>query len=101
MRILVMLAPTNARGTKTAYTKFRKKLVASGFVMLQAEVYIKAVPNREVAATQLEALARSVPPTGTVRAFTMTERQFAAMRYLAGEPDYQERMVGAKKQVEL
>jgi CRISPR-associated protein Cas2 len=101
MRIFVMLAPTNVRGTKTAYTKFRKRLVASGFVMLQAEVYMKAVPNREVAATQMELLTRNAPPTGTVRAFTMTERQFAAMHYLTGGPDYQERMVGAKKQVEL
>ncbi len=96
MRILVMLAPTNARGTKTAYTKFRKKLVSCGFVMLQAEVYMKVVPNREVARTQLSTLERYAPPTGTVRAFTMTERQF-----VTGGPDYQERMVGAKKQVDL
>ena len=101
MRILVMLAPTNARGTKTAYTKFRKKLVSCGFVMLQAEVYMKVVPNREVARTQLSTLEKYAPPTGTVRAFTMTERQFAAVRYLTGGPDYQERMVGAKKQVDL
>lgn len=101
MRILVMLAPTNARGTKTAYTKFRKHLLGQGFTMLQAEVYMKVVPNREVGATQLEALARTAPPTGTVQAFTMTERQYGAMRYLAGGSDYQERAVGAKKQVEL
>ncbi len=101
MRIFVMLAPTNARGTKTAYTKFRKLLVPQGFVMLQAEVYMKVVPNREVAATQLETVAKSAPPTGTIRSFTMTERQFATMRYLAGGPDYQERTVGAKRQVEL
>lgn len=62
MRILVMLAPTNARGTKTAYTKFRKKLVSCGFVMLQAEVYMKVVPNREVARTQLSTLERYAPP---------------------------------------
>ncbi len=101
MRILVLLSPTNARGTKTSYTKFRKLLVARGFVMLQAEVYMKVVPNREVAATQLDVLARNAPPTGTVRALSMTERQFGTMRYLAGGPNYQERVVGAKRQVEL
>jgi len=43
MRILVILNPTNKRGTKTAYTSFRKTLLSDGFILwgpeLRHEIY--------------------------------------------------------------
>ena len=35
MRVFVLLQPTNIRGTKTAYTKFRKYLMHEGFLMFR------------------------------------------------------------------
>ena len=47
MRILVMLNPTNKRGTKTAYTKLRKFLISDGYLMIGPELYMRVVTNRK------------------------------------------------------
>lgn len=87
MRTIVMLRPTNKRGTKGTYTQFRKRLVAGGFVMLQPEVFMRVSPTR-IAATHLERrLAEDVPDTGAICMLTLTERQYASMAYLTGKPD--------------
>ncbi len=53
MRIIVMLKPTNKRGTKTAYTKFREYLRKDGYVLMQPEVYMRAVTSRRAVASHL------------------------------------------------
>ncbi len=47
MRTFVLLHSTNIRGTKTAYTKFRKYLIHEGFLMFQAKVYMKVTSTRK------------------------------------------------------
>lgn len=101
MRTLVMLRPTNRRGTKMAYTAYRKRLVAEGFVLLQPEVFMRVSPTRRAAEALLEHLREDVPQTGAVCVLTLTERQYASMCYLTGGPDRQERVVGSRRQVDL
>ena len=96
-----MLNPTGKRGTKTAYTKFRKALIAHGFTMIQSEVFMAVYPRRRSVQRALHELAEDAPSTGTVIALVLTERQFNSALYLSGGPSYQERVVGAKSQVIL
>lgn len=95
MRIVMFLRPTNRHGTKGEYTTFRKFLSAKGFVLVQPEVFVAAAPTRRAATHVLDLLQTQAPSTGSVCALVLTERQFASMRYLVGEPSYQERTVGS------
>ena len=45
MRVIVALRPTNRHGTKGEYTSFRKLLIATGFVLIQPEVFIATVAS--------------------------------------------------------
>lgn len=101
MRIVVMLRPTNRRGTKSEYTAYRKRLMSNGFVLLQPEVYIRAVPSKKVAARCVRALEEGVPSTGAICVFCMTEKQYDSVRYLVGERSFEEKRVGMNAMVEL
>lgn len=101
MRIIVALAPTNKRGTKTEYTRFRKLLLADGFIAVQPEVYMRTVSSSRAARSHVKALEGAAPSTGRVCVLSMTERQFSKIVLLSGEESMQERLVGAKSQVDL
>ena len=101
MKVIVLLNPTNVRGAKTAYTKFRKQLIKEGFLMAQAEVYLKTVSSRKVADRQIFKLAQIAPTTGTIIAYKLTETQYNNIAYLTGEKPLQERVIGPNKVIQL
>lgn len=101
MKIVVLLNPTNVRGTKTAYTRFRKQLIKEGFLMIQAEVYLKTVSSRKAAERQIYKLSQNAPTTGTIIAYKLTETQYNNIVYLAGEKPIQERIIGPNKVIQL
>lgn len=47
MRILVLLNPTNKRGTKSAYAELRRFLAKDGYVLLQSEVFMRITNKRK------------------------------------------------------
>ena len=98
MRILVMLNPTNKRGTKTAYTAFRKFLASDGYVLWGPEIYMRVVTNRKSADTHIRRLQATHPDTGMIfRVLRLTEKQFSSMLSLTETIDCQEEIVGAKE----
>lgn len=101
MRILVLLDPTNKRGTKTPYTKLRKFLVSDGYVRIGAELFMRVVANRQMAGTHIRRLEKYDPGSGTVRVLELTEKQYQKIRYLTGAPDRQEEIVGANCHISL
>lgn len=101
MRILVMLKPTNLRGTKMAYTKFRKFLVSDGYILIGQELYMRVSTNRKSAEKHIRRLSEYNPGTGTIRVLKLTEKQYGKIMYLTGEKDYQEEVVGAKCHIQL
>lgn len=101
MRIIVLLKPTNKYGTKTAYTKFRKALLADGFTLAAPEIFMRITTNRKSAKTHIDRISSYAPNTGVVKVLMLTERQYHSMIYLTGEVDYQERMVGGNCHVSL
>ena len=94
MRILVLLNPTNKRGTKAEYTELRKFLVKDGYILLQSEVFIRITNNRKGAEKHLNRIRNYIPSTGTVRIIRLTEKQFCNMGLYQNEEDLQEKIVG-------
>ena len=101
MRMLVLLQPTNARGTKTAYTKFRKALFDDGFVMVAPELYMRVVANRKAILKHRRRMVETLPKTGRVTMVTLTEKQWDRIEYLVGEKSYQEAVVGSNCHIML
>lgn len=96
-----MLDPPNTRGTKTAYSEFRKFLVSDGYIRIGVELYMRVVVNRNGAEKHLKRLEKYNPGTGTIRVFKMTEKQFSSMTFLTGTPNQQEQIVGANCHIVL
>lgn len=67
------------------YTKFRKYLLKSGFLMLQESVYCRLIPNTAKADSMLEGLRKNKPESGLVQVLKVTEKQYQKMEYLVGD----------------
>ena len=101
MRILVLLNPTNKKGTKAAYTELRNFLIKDGYVLLQSEVFMRITNNRKGAEKHLNRIKPYIPNTGTVRIMRLTEKQFCNMGLYQAEEDYQESIVGINDYIML
>lgn len=86
MRVIVMfdLPVTTAAGRKE-YTRFRKYLIKSGFLMLQESIYCKLATNDTAADTIIKSVRAHKPPEGLVQVLRVTEKQFARMEYIVGK----------------
>ena len=95
MRLLAILSPTDKWGTKTEYTKLRKFLQKDGYIRIAPEVYMRVVQNRKASEKHYRRIEEAAPKTGVVRLLRLTEKQFSNIFMVTGEPDYQEKTVGA------
>ncbi len=101
MRIIVILAPTNRRGTKTEYTQLRNFLNKDGYLPIIPDVYMRITQNRKTAEKHFRRIRDYAPKTGTVRILRLTEKQFQSIELLIGEEDEQEKLVGTNSIVML
>ena len=86
MRVIVFFdLPVETSAQRRAYTRFRKFLIRSGFVMMQESVYTKLAPNGNVAESIQENVRRNKPTEGLVQMLTVTEKQFNRMEILVGQ----------------
>jgi len=95
MRILVFFdLPVKTKIERRIYSRFRRFLIADGYDMLQYSVYGRVVNGRDAEQKHLKRLTQHLPPEGSVRALTVTEKQFASMKILVGPITNQEKTVG-------
>ena len=89
MRVMVVFVlfdlPTGSKVEKRRYIEFRKFLVGEGYHMEQFSVYTRHVLGRDAADAQIARLARNAPGTGSVIAFTMTEKEYSRRRQIVGQ----------------
>lgn len=86
MWLMVMFdLPTVTKAEKREYTRFRKYLLAEGFVQLQFSVYAKFCASRENAQKYYRYIREVVPPGGYVRLLMVTDKQFGDMVSLYGK----------------
>lgn len=83
---------------KRNYLQFRKYLLNEGFIMLQESVYSKITLNSQQCQLLIERLRKKAPRKGLIQVLTITEKQYAQIEYIIGEPntkiiDSEERLV--------
>lgn len=85
MRVIVLFdLPVTTSKDMRQYTKFRKFLLKSGFLMMQESVYCKLALNATAAEAVVENLRKNKPKSGLVQILTMTEKQFQKIEILVG-----------------
>ncbi|MFN7085376.1 MAG: CRISPR-associated endonuclease Cas2 [Burkholderiales bacterium] len=89
--------PVVTRAERRAYTIFRRFLINDGYDMIQFSVYGRIVNGADAEQKHLKRLVDNLPPEGSVRCLTVTEKQFASMKLLVGMPLFQEKTVNAKQ----
>ena len=102
MRVMVFFdLPVQTKKQKRSYTTFRKHLINDGYTMVQYSVYSRTVRNFDDAKKHVERLRHNIPPEGSVRVMTVTEKQYASMELLVGEKWMQEELLDTKQVLEL
>ncbi len=67
--------------------------------MIQFSVYGRILNGRDAESKHLDRVIANLPPEGSIRALTVTEKQYAGMKMLVGLPLFQETRVGADQMV--
>lgn len=102
MRVMVFFdLPVKSKKDRKAYTDFRRELIKAGFVMVQYSVYSRTVKNNDDAEKYERLIEKIVPDNGAVRMMTVTEKQYASIRILAGERLKSENLLDTKDILEL
>ena len=85
MRLILFFdLPSITRQEKKNYRLFIKFIKESGFISLQESVYAKVVVSERIAKSTIAALESHRPPAGLVQVLTVTEKQFASMKWITG-----------------
>ncbi|MDK2857690.1 MAG: CRISPR-associated protein Cas2 [Verrucomicrobiota bacterium] len=73
--------PVATKTDRRCYTRFRKALLARGFLMLQFSVYVRPCENRKQADTFMRQIKKILPLSGgQVRVVSITDQQFSDMK---------------------
>lgn len=100
MRIFVMFdLPTKTAEDKRNYCHFRKFLLRDGYQMLQYSVYCRIVNGLEGVEKHSKRIEKNMPTSGNVRLLKVTEKQYADMMFIVGEPTITEEKVSANAQI--
>ena len=98
MRLLVFFdLPVVTRAERRAYTVFRRFLINDGYDMIQFSVYGRILNGNDAEQKHMKRLIDNLPPEGSVRCLTVTEKQYASMKFLVGLPLFQEKAVKASQ----
>ncbi len=98
MRMLVFFdLPVVTKTDRRAYTVFRRFLLNDGYDMIQFSVYGRILNGNDAVQKHMQRLLSNLPPEGSVRVLTVTEKQFASMKLLVGMPLFQEKKVSANQ----
>ena len=84
--VIVMFdLPTDTKKARREYTKFRKRIMEDGFVMMQFSVYARHCASEENSYVHTGRVRESLPPDGEVRVITITDKQFGRMQVFYGK----------------
>ncbi len=86
MRMIVFFdLPVKEKAEQKAASKFRNFLIKDGYLMVQFSVYSRVCAGYDAVKTHELRLKRNLPPNGSVRLLTITEKQYESMSILLGE----------------
>lgn len=102
MRLIVFFdLPMVSKTEVRIYNKFRKWLIANGYMMMQYSIYIKLFNNRDSAVKHMTMLKRYVPKQGQIRVMMITEKQYENIEIIVGGISNQEKMASIDPMVIL
>ena len=97
MRLMVFFdLPVTKKKERQQATRFRNLLLKNGFYMMQFSVYIRICNGPDAVAKHLERVKNFLPANGSIRALSITEKQFERIHILLGnydpikEPQYEQ-----------
>src|SRR4030065_1354647 len=94
MRLIVLFdLPVVTKAERRASALFRRFLINDGYDMIQFSVYGRIVNGNDALEKHMKRLVNSLPPEGSERCRSVTEKQYASMKLLVGLPLFQEKAV--------
>ena len=85
MRLIVFFdLPVKTKPERQAYINFRKFLIKNGYVMIQYSIYSRICPNNDSIDKHYKRLNKHLPQKGSIRALTITEKQYSNIKILLG-----------------
>ncbi len=84
--------PVGTKSERRATTRFRNFLKDDGYMMLQWSVYARVCRGDEAVAKHVLRVTKNLPGKGSVRSLQVTDKQYARMRLLLGEPTKNEKV---------
>ncbi|MGB0697083.1 MAG: CRISPR-associated endonuclease Cas2 [Rhodospirillaceae bacterium] len=84
--------PVTSKTKRRNATRFRTFLKDDGYMMLQLSVYARAMRGEDAVEKHIARIKKNLPPDGSVRTLVVTERQYARMKLLVGEPNKNEKI---------
>ena len=69
--------------------------------MVQLSVYVRLTNGLDSARAVIDKVRQNLPPEGSVRVLTITEKQFRRMEIMLGEPKAHERHIGGEQLILL
>jgi CRISPR-associated protein Cas2 len=98
MRLIVLFdLSVVTKAELRSYTLFRRFLINDGYDMIQFSVYGRILNGSDAGEKHMKRLLNSLPPKGSVRCLTITEKQYASMKLLVGLPLFQEKALKANQ----
>ncbi|MCM1295352.1 MAG: CRISPR-associated endonuclease Cas2 [Muribaculaceae bacterium] len=86
MRLMVFFdLPVRTKEQRRVATSFRQQLVKDGYYMLQYSVYVRLCNGTDAAEKHLQRLLVTAPMSGSIRVLTVTEKQYASIKIIAGQ----------------
>ena len=85
MRMMVFFdLPTETLKDRREYSRFRKYLIKSGFMMVQESVYCKIALNQLAVQAMENGIRKHKPERGLIQLLTVTEKQYSKMVFILG-----------------
>ncbi len=77
--------PVDTRARRRAYARFRKALLADGFVRLQFSVYARYCASEEASVVHRKLIRAELPDEGEVRVVLLTDHQYGKTEVYVGK----------------
>ena len=86
MRIMVFFdLPVTTKTERKIATDFRKFLIKDGYYMVQFSVYARVCNGYDAVEKHINRIKQAAPANGSVRALTITEKQYESMYVITGK----------------
>ncbi|WP_041921399.1 CRISPR-associated endonuclease Cas2 [Ilyobacter polytropus] len=100
MRIIVFFdLPTAKKRDRKNYAIFRRFLLNDGYHMLQFSVYSRICNGYDSVKKHIKKLNNNLPPNGSIRVLTLTEKQYVGMELLVSKERSPEEKIGTSKTI--